>query len=225
MKETRLSVRLPRAGLLVSLVMALMLLGCGDKLDPTEPEGAYNAFKDALFKGNPDAMWARMSPSSHQYFDDQLERLHRMDAKIERYLPPTDHRLAKKQAGSILTDELESGEEFFKHIFSADTIPQDEKYKVGMQVEEIKISEDEKQAAVVTRGGQEILLEHGEGDQWFVMFVESSEAVPNAMSWLEQNESALDQTVEDLIAEEREERAQIISDLFGYEAPDEEDKK
>ncbi len=218
MIKTLLSASLARAS---SVFLLVFVMGCGDELDPTEPEGAYDSFKEALFAGDSERMWSRMSPSSHTYFDDQLERLHRMDEKIRKYLPPTDHRLAREQAGSILTDEIESGKGLFEHIFSPDTLPQDEKYKVGMQVEEIKISEDETQAAVVTRGGQEILLEHGERDEWFVMFVESSEAVPGAMAWLDQNEEALDQTIEDLIAEEREERAEIIAHLFGYEPPEE----
>lgn len=197
----------------------LILTGCGENLDTTTPEGAFNVFKNAMFDGNPDVMWERMSQSSQGYFDEQLQRLNAMDEKIERFLPPTDHRIARRQAGTVLTDEFSTGKELFLHVFRPDSIPDDEKFRVGMHVAEIKISEDERQAAVVTRGEQEILLVESEGGEWHVMFVESSEVVPNAMAWLDSNEDALDQTIEDLISEERSLRAEIISELFGYESP------
>ena len=209
------AVERPLTILLVSC--ALFALGCGDKLDPTEPEGAYNVFRDALFRGDSQMIWDRMAPSSHQYFDDEVERLRKMDEKIGRYLPATDHKLARKQAGSILTDEITDGRGLFNKIFQPAKLPQDEKFHVGSDVEEVQISEDEKTAKVITRGKQNILLVHNEkNDEWYIMFVESIDELGTSMKWLESNESALTQTVEDLIDEERRERESVISELMGY---------
>jgi len=198
--------------------MSFLVAGCGKKLDPSVPEGAFNLFWQAMLDGEGEVMWDHMAPSSHQYFDDQLTRLKSMDEKIGRYLPPTDHRLARNQAGSILTDELADGRALFLKIFSPQEIPKDEAVLVGMHVEQITMSEDKKSGAVLTRGGQQILLQYdSQADRWNIMFVESFEELGKALGWLDFNESALDQTIEDLIAEERRKREAMISELMGYE--------
>ena len=212
-----------------SLALVFLLLvgsvGCTGKSDPTGPEGAYNQFRDGLFEGDNDKVWNRMSPDSHAYFDDQVARLRLMDEKIVRYLPPTDHKLARGQAGSVLTDEVTDGRGLFDKIFQPKGLPKDEQFKVGSQVEEIRKSEDEKTAEVITRGKQTIRLVHDEkSDEWFVSLPNSTfvtvektpEALNKSFQWLEKNESALDQTIEDLIEEERREREKVIADLMGY---------
>lgn len=208
---------------IIPLIVALaFVIGCGSKTDPADPEGAYNEFRDGLFAADKDKVWNRMSSGSHQYFEDQLARLRLMDEKIARYLPPTDHKLARSQAGSILTDEVKDGKGLFGKIFDPSGLPKDEKYKVGSNVEEIRLSEDEKSAEVITRGKQTYRLIHDEkSDEWFVSFQDSTEALKGSFGWLEQNESALDQTIEDLIDEERREREKVIADLMNLKVKEE----
>lgn len=204
--------------LLVALFVSFVVTGCSDKLDPSDPEGAYNLFKTAMLAGDKETMWNHMAPSSQKFFDAQLERLKGMDEKIGRYLPPTDHKLARTQAGSILTEEMTTGRQLFEKVVTPNNLPKDEKYLVGLAVEEINISEDEKTAAIMTRGKQKVLLQYDEkGEKWDVMFVESFEPLKDAMKWLDQNESALDSTIDDLLSEERRKREAILAELMGFE--------
>jgi len=212
-------VRITQAFVLVAaLCLSAFLTGCGDKLDPSDPEGAFNLFKTAMLNGDRDTMWNHMAPSSQEFFDAQLERLQSMDTKIGRYLPPTDHKLARKQAGSILTDELTSGRQLFDKIVTPANLPKDEKYLVGLTVEEIKVSEDEKTAEIMTRGKQKILLQYDDaGEKWDILFVESFGPLKVAMKWVDSNESALDQTIDDLLSEERRKREAILAELMGFD--------
>ncbi|MEZ4462367.1 MAG: hypothetical protein R3E66_22110 [bacterium] len=207
-----------RVLLLMLALSTLLLSACGDKLDPSDPEGAFNLFKTAMLNGDRDTMWEHMAPSSREYFDAQLKRLHAMDEKIARYLPPTDHKLARTQAGSILTDSMTTGRQLFDKVVTPSGLPKDEKYLVGLTVEEIKVSEDEKTAAILTRGKQKVLLQYDEkNDRWDVMFVESFEPLKTAMKWMDANENALNQTIDDLLSEERRKRETILAELMGFE--------
>ena len=211
-------VKISRVLLLMLALGTLLLSACGDKLDPSDPEGAFNLFKTAMLNGDRDTMWDHMAPSSRDYFDAQLKRLHAMDEKIGRYLPPTDHKVARTQAGSILTDTMITGRQLFDKVVTPSGLPKDEKYLVGLTVEEIKISEDEKTAAILTRGKQKILLQYDEkNDRWDVMFVESFEPLKTAMTWMDANENALNQTIDDLLSEERRKRETILAELMGFE--------
>lgn len=200
------------------LLLVLLSLGCGKKMDPSDPEGAFNLFQDAMLNGQSEQMWELMAPSSHQYFDQQVERLRGMDEKIGRYLPPTDHRLARNQAGSILTDEIKDGRGLFLKVFTPAQIPKDEPVLVGLQVEQVTMSEDKKSAAILTRGNQKVLLQYDDkAERWNIMFVESFEELKTAMNWLDSNETALAQTIDDLISEEQRKRETLIAELLGYE--------
>lgn len=200
------------------LLLVLFSFGCGKKMDPSDPEGAYNLFRQAMLDGQSDQMWELMAPSSHLYFDEQVERLRGMDEKIGRYLPPTDHRLARNQAGSILTDEIKDGRALFLKIFTPAEIPKSEPVSVGLDVEQVTLSEDKLSAAILTRGNQKVLLQYDSAaERWNIMFVESFEELKTAMGWLDSNETALAQTIDDLISEEQRKRETLIADLLGYE--------
>lgn len=207
-------VKISRVTLIMLALGTVFLTACGGKLDPSDPEGAFNLFKTAMLNGDRDTMWNHIAPSSQEYFDAQLGRLKEMDEKIGRYLPPTDHKLARRQAGSILTDELSTGRQLFDKIVTPSNLPKDEKYLVGLTVAEIKVSEDEKTAAILTRAKQKVLLQFDEkNEEWDIMFVESFASLKDAMKWLDSNENALDQTIDDLLSEERRKREAILAEL------------
>jgi hypothetical protein len=203
--------------ILVLIIVASAMWGasCGGELDPSEPEGAYYIFRDALLEGDVETVWERSDEETHQYFEERYERLVEMDEMIERYLPQTDHRIARQQSGTVLLDEIDGGKALFLKVFEPEGLPDEEAIRIGTDVKELKLAEDDSAAKVVTRAGQEYVLTHQDDtDQWHVMLVRSTETVEAALGWLESNQSALQQTVEDLIAEERQRRETIIADLM-----------
>lgn len=189
-------------------------MACGEKVDPTDPEGAYNLYLKALWSGDAEGVWVRLSPSTKEYFQNQYEVLVAMDETIEKYLPPTDHKIAREQAGSILTDKVTDGKTLFLQVFQPKNLKIEEAHKVGAAVDEIRINEDETAAELKTLGGDVLYLTKDTDQQWYVMLVRSSAAVGERMKWLEQNQSALQQTVEDLIDEERKKREAVIAELM-----------
>lgn len=198
-----------------ALMMLSLMSGCGDELDPTEPEGAYYIFRNALLEGDAETVWKRTDAETHQYFDDRYQELVEMDETIQKYLPQTDHRIAREQSGTILLDDIDGGKGLFLKVFQPKNLPEKEAIKVGSNIDELKVAEDDEAAKVVTRAGQEyVLTRSSDSEQWHVMLVRSTDAVQKSMGWLESNKSALQQTVEDLMAEERETREAIIAELM-----------
>jgi len=207
--------RSPLGHIIQVLLLVSLFAGCGENLDPTDPEGAYNLYTKALWSGDASGIWDRSASTTHDYFQEQFDVLVEMDATIGKYLPPTDHKIAREQAGSILTSEVKDGRGLFLKVFDPKQLKLEEKHKVGVTVDVLSISEDEKHAELVTLGGDKYLLAKGEkNDEWFVMFVRSSAAVEGRMKWLSDNQSALQQTVEDLIQEERKQREDVIAELM-----------
>jgi lipopolysaccharide export LptBFGC system permease protein LptF len=211
--------RFARAAMaLVAATLVALAVGCGDELDPTEPEGAYYIFRNALLKGDAETVWKRTDDTTKAYFQQRYEQLEEMDETIERYLPQTDHKIARKQSGTILLDEVDGGKGLFMKVFQPKNLPDEQAIKVGSDIDELKVAEDDSAAKVVTRAGQEYVLKADKTtEEWHVMLVRSSDKVDGAFGWLEANESALQQTVEDLIAEEREKREAIIAELMNKE--------
>lgn len=205
----------------LALCVGLAVAGCSEELDPSEAGDAYLIFRDALWADDADKVWAMCDEETHKYFQERYEDLVAMDETIERYLPLADHRLARRQSGAVLVKEIKDGKGLFLKVFSPKGLPKDQAHKLGTDVLELAVAEDDKSARVVTRGKQTFYLvreapaKKGEVGQWRVKLVQSSEAVPGAFAWLESNKMALQQTVDDLIAEEQQQREGIIAELMG----------
>lgn len=209
-----LSVKRPVC-LLLLVLFAHPLTACEEEVDPLEPEGAYHLFRAAMFKGDAKGVWARSDKKTHEYFQKRYERLVEMEKDIKRYLPQADHRIAQRQSGTVMLRDVKSGESLFMKVFEPAKLPKDEAFKLGSDIEAINMSEDKKLAKIITKSKQEYVLTKNEQDkQWYVMLSESVKAVDNKMKWVDQNNSALKQTVDDLIAEERKKRELIISELM-----------
>ncbi len=198
----------------IMLCALIFATGCSGELDPTSPADGYLMFRNAMMAGDGEAVWARLDARTHEYFNASYTELTEMGETIERYLPQSDHRLAKRQSGVMLTEEVSDGKTFFLRIFTPEKLPEDEAYELGSRVDEVEVSEDGTFAKVVTRGGQEFYMTKGDDEQWYVMLLKSSNELQQSMAWLEQNKTALRQTVDDLIAEERARREAIIADLM-----------
>lgn len=202
--------------LLFPMLCLLTVLGtaCNSELDPTKPEDAYLIFRDALFEGDIDTIWQRSDQATHDYFQQRYEQLVQMGVFIDRYLPQTDHRLARRQSGVELTESAKNGHQLFAKVFQPQLLPAADGVRFGSNVREIQISEDGNAAIIVTRGQQEFPLVRAADNQWYVGLIDAGDIVENAFKWIDQNESALKQTVEDLIAEERKKREAIIAELM-----------
>ena len=199
---------------LAVLLVVTLMAGCSGEPDPSNPDDAYEMFRDALFDGNSQKMWQRASDETHHYFDDRYQRLVEMDELIERYLPQTDHQIARTQSGAELLDEIDSGEQLFVEMIEPGDFSDDAAVRLGSDLTELQMSEDGDSAVAVTRGEQEFVLVMQDDDEWYVNLVESGDFLDDTFQWLLQNEDALEQTVEDLIEEERQAREEIIADLM-----------
>ena len=192
----------------------LVVAGCSNKLDPTEPGEAYLKFRKSLKKGDVEQMWKRCSPSTREYFNTRYDELVQMDHKIHKYLPQTDHKLARKQSGTVLLDEIDSGRGLFEHVVDPEKVAMNEARRLGSLISAIRLSKDEKQAEVETRSGRKYRLVKGEESEWYVSLVDSLGAVDKSFAWLERNKKALDKTVQDLSEEQRKKREEIIAELM-----------
>lgn len=214
MKEWAIRVRIP----LLCVVAGLLLLpGCSNKLDPREPGEAYLLFRKALQKDDVDAMWKRCSESTHDYFNDRYNELVKMEEKIKKYLPQTDHKLARKQSGTELLEDVENGRDLFEKTVDPKKVAMSEARRLGSLIQAIRVSKDGNTAQVETRSKQKYRLVKGEEDEWYVALADSVDAVDSSFGWLDRNRKALTKTVNDLIEEERKKREEIIAELMNVE--------
>ncbi len=207
---------------IMSILLSSIFLGCGEKLETSDPEGTYNLYRNALFEGDSEKIYVLLAPESIAYFDDEFARLERMDETIAKYLPITDHKLARRQAGSILTDEVKDGHGLFLKIFKPSSMELSKSsrwnqspYEVGAIVDEIQVSEDGKAAKLTTKAKEEYHFEKTEKGVWKLQLVQSAKAFQDATQWMRKNERSLQQTIDDLIEEERTKRETIIAELMG----------
>lgn len=198
----------------VLILVGFAVPGCSGELDPTEPSEAYLLFRKALKKGQVDAMWNRCADSTKQYFEDRHQQLVEMDRKIEKYLPQTDHKLARKQTGTELLDEVENGRALFEKIVTPKKLEVTEAGRLGSLIEEIRLSKNKKKAEVATRGGRTYRMVKQDDGEWYVALADSVDALDASFGWLDRNDKALTKTVNELKQEEREKREEIIAELM-----------
>jgi len=202
----------------ITALVITAMAGCGGEPDPSSPDDAYQIFRTALFEADAETMWQRTDPQTRDYFEERYQRLVEMDELIERYLPQTDHQIARTQSGAELLDEVDSGSELFVTMIQPGPFVDDDAVELGSRLQELRMAEDGQSAVAATRGGQEFVLV-ADGDHWYVNLVESGQFLETTFQWLTDNEEALEQTVEDLIEEERQVREEIIADLMDPDDP------
>lgn len=203
--------------LVAALAAGFAATGCSGELEPTEPDEAYLTYRKALLEGDVETMWERSSKSTHKYFERRYETLVEMDRKIREYLPQSDHKMARKQTGAELLEEIDGARGLFERIVRPDNMSTGQARELGSLVGEIRVSKDETKAKIVTRGGRTYRMVKQDDMQWYVALDESLESLDESFEWLERNDEALTQTVNDLREEEREEREEIIAELMDVE--------
>ena len=206
-----------------SLLCSLLLLGCAlpwgcsSELDPTQPEDAYLMFRNALWEGKGDEAWKLTDEQTKAFFEQNYLDLVAMEGTIDRYLPQADHRIAKRQSGAVLLREVTGGHDLFLKVFTPKNLQKTEGHRVGSEVDEVLVAEDEKSAQVITMAKQSFYMSRPtKEDAWSLELLKSA-PVGQKMGWVSQNKTALGQTVDDLIAEERVKREAVIAELMGPE--------
>jgi len=199
--------------LCVSAVVCVVAVGCGPSEDPGDPAGGYNLFRKGLLQTDSDQVWKRLDQRSRDYFQRRYDQLVSMDRKIEQYMRPNEHRLARKQSGTVLLDEIEGPKGLFEQVVDLEKLKANRATELGSLVGGVKVQEDKKTAIIETRGGRTYRMVQ-QDDEWYVNLVDSVPAVDESFKWLDKNREALAQTVNDRIEEEKERREEIIAQLF-----------
>lgn len=187
--------------------------GCADDLDPKQPQGAYLIFRQALFTGDADTSWDYLDRGTQAVFEDRAAVLNNMSEDIVRFLPQVDQRLARKQTGAELLrgGKVTDGKSLFKLLFKPDAVPVTPEIEVGTQISSVEVNDAEDEAIIVTESGQQYRLVIDEEGTWRVS--SWRELAIERTKWILDNQTALTQTVQDLIAEEKEEVDRIIDYL------------
>lgn len=208
---------LPFRLLLLGLAFALVpLIGCSSKLDPTEPGEAYLMYRKAMLDGDVEGIWKRTAPSTKQYFEDRYQQLVKMEEKIEKYLPQSDHEVARKQTGTVLLDEIDGARGLFEKVTEPSNVSVSQARRLGSLVQKIRKSKDKERAQVVTRSGRTYRMVKDDGE-WYVALEKSMEALDKSFEWLDRNREALTETVNDLLESEKEKREEVIAELMDVE--------
>jgi hypothetical protein len=190
-----------------------VLSGCSDELDPTQPEGAYRIFRQGLLAGEADNVWECLDASTKGVFDERASTLTAMSDDIVRFLPTVDQKLARRQTGVevLSTKGVSGGKSLFALLFVPGAVSVTPEIEVGMLVSSVELSTSKTEAIVVTQAGQQFRLAKEDDGHWRVS--SWREFAVARTKWVLDNQTALQQTVEDLIAEEKEEVERIIDFL------------
>ena len=147
------------------LVMSASLWGCGSEVGPTEPEGGYLAFRDALLSGHPEQLWEWIDADTRQVYEDGVGELRALAESI-RLLSPADRALAYERTAVSLADQVNTGAELFNRVVRLENLVGDERYRLGTEMDEIETEED--QATVTTRAGQTFEMVREDDGIWRV---------------------------------------------------------
>ncbi len=189
------------------------LCGCADDLDPRQPQGAYLIFRQALFTQDAETAWSYLDAGTQAVFEDRAKALDDMSEDIVRFLPQVDQRLARKQTGAELlkAKQITDGKALFILLFTPAAVPVTPEIEVGTQISSVEVNDAEDEAIIVTESGQQYRLVVEEDGVWRVS--SWRDLAVERTKWILDNQTALTQTVQDLIAEEKEEVDRIIDFL------------
>ena len=81
-----------------------------DRPEPTDPEGAYRLFMEAIEAKDEDAVWEYLDQGTKDLFAEQYKALVRIDRIIEAYFDPSEHRYMRERTGAYLleTEHIDS---------------------------------------------------------------------------------------------------------------------
>lgn len=147
--------------------LAILLTGCTEEADPTEPRGGYLEFRDALFSGDPTLVWVTLASDSQQLYADALEDLQAI-ADTTRRLAPSDRVLVEERTALQLLAVADDAESLFVALARMENLAGDETYRIGSEIEAIVVDPDGEHASVTTAAGQTVTLIREEDGIWRV---------------------------------------------------------
>lgn len=201
------------------VLVAVASLGssCSEELIPEEPEGAYLLWRKALLSGDTEGVYAYLDGSTHTLLDKRVQVLERMNEDIARYLPQVDQKLARNQTGVVLLEkhEIENGGGLFGVIFQPTKLEVTPEIEVGTLISSVEYNEAGDEAAIISDAGQEFRLKKESDGVWRITSWKG--LCEDRTQWILDNQTALEQTVQDLINEEQEEIDAVIKFLLNKE--------
>lgn len=209
---------LARTLLTCGLLLALLATSaCEEELLPQEPRGSYLLFRQAVFQGDADQVWEYLDKDTRDLFEQRYQTLIAMADQIVQFLPAVDQKLARQQTGVVLLAEhgIQSGKDLFKAVFKPKAIEITPEIEVGTEVSEMELNEAENEAVIVTYSGTVYRLVVEDDGIWRI--TNWRELVESRTQWVAGNQTALEQTVSDLINEEKEEVDKIIQFILAEE--------
>ena len=175
-------------------------------------------FRQALFsseEASADTVYSYLSKDTKQVFEERVSMMNEMSEQIVRFLPQVDQKLARKQTGAVLLKEqkLTTGKDLFKLLYSADLIKPSDELEVGSEISDIEYLNDENtEAILVTYAKDEYRLVLEEDGVWRV--ASWREFAKARTAWISNNREILEQTIQELITEEKEEIDKVIAYLL-----------
>jgi hypothetical protein len=195
-------------------MLSLVLVSCSEEVVETEPEGAYIIWRQALFDGDEGRVYEQLDAQTKRVFQERFERLLLMSQDIQRYLPQADQKLAREQTGVVMLSRhgIKDGEGLFRALVELDKLEVSPEIEVGTEVSEVEINESGTEAAVVVYAGQQFVLRKEEEGRWRI--ASWHQLCSERTQWILDNSQVLEQTVQDLINEEKEETDAVIKYLL-----------
>lgn len=186
-------------------VVAAFVAGCQEEYRPDNPEGAYMLWRQALLSGDTAGVYGLLDEDTHAVLDERVEVMRVMSEDIVRYLPQVDQKLARRQTGVVLLNEhdIETGADLFQALFMPDKLEVTPSIEVGTEISEMTLNEAGDEAVIVVYSSQQFLMRRGQDGQWRVSSWRT--LCLERTQWILDNRGALEQTVQDLINEEKEE--------------------
>ncbi|MFB6263123.1 MAG: hypothetical protein ABEL76_05780 [Bradymonadaceae bacterium] len=196
------------------IAVSLAVAGCSDDYDRQSPGGAYRAFRRAFIDADSAALWKRVDARTREYFSQRYQDLVEIDRDIDAHLPQTDQRLARKQSGAVLLDEIDGPRGLFEEVVRPKRVVVDRERRIGSEVAAVRIGEKQQTAVVTTRAGQAVRLSRNDDGTWGVDLLATLEGLRKRLSWIRKNRRAIRETVRSIMRRERERREEIIAELM-----------
>lgn len=150
---------------IAALLVALPLVACKSEARLDDPSDALEAFGAALASGEPDLVWAMMSETNRQKYEDAVVTLREMDDMIG-YLQSSEQDEFRVMSGADQLETLHDGRALFRSHFDLTTISTSEPVIGGLSA--VEVVEDGDVATLETRAGQTVEMHRGDDGIWRV---------------------------------------------------------
>lgn len=154
---------------LAALLALALLSACGGEVPETEPEGGYNAFRDALASGDAERIWGALDPRIHDDLTVVHQQIQTTADRIAQ-LQPSDREDARRATGMDELLALETPYDLFVHVYQPARVPDlsdGSRYAESLEAADVALLDDT-HAVVLTRGDQEFQLVRIDDGTWRV---------------------------------------------------------